>query len=281
MSGAGERYLVMIPVEGRLRPPLPVPTLRILPVLWGASTLKGRGIVITSEIKNFERLLQLIVSYMAQEAGQAVPAIETFVEEHVVMPAGQLVIDREGALTRLARAAENEVDPYGVALPESDLDLPWRKILSRQALIAAAPALMLLIDGMQRHAEKATTWGAFAWGLALLVVGIAELPFAAKLVQAIGDLLVGSGKFKKSIWAYLELQWPRVVLVVLSLALLSIGTPPFLALLPWLAGIVATTVLTTRFVRKLYFIPTGQALFAATGIFMYQVAMFVFYVGVR
>ena len=34
--------------------------------------------------------------------------------------------------------------------------------------------------------------------IALVVLGVAELPFMAKLIQTVGDIMVGSGQFARS-----------------------------------------------------------------------------------
>src|SRR5688572_13472657 len=56
-----ERYMVMIPFKGKTIPPYPAPMLRLIPLLVGASNAKEQGIVITSDLLQFERLLQLII----------------------------------------------------------------------------------------------------------------------------------------------------------------------------------------------------------------------------
>jgi hypothetical protein len=277
-----ERYMVMIPITGATKPPTPAPMLKLIPTLVGASRTGEQGVVITSNIKNFERLLQLIVSYMAQEAGQVVPAIEAFVDENGVMPLGQLAIEPSAALTRMARpSADTALDPYGMPANEDDVPLPWRTLLTRQAWIALAPTVLMLADILLRNGEKPLSWVQGLWVAAILAVGIAELPFISKLVQAVGELVVGGGHLKRAVWAYLELQTPRVAMVVLGAALMGLGVPAVVAQILWLAGILVTTVLLTRFVQKLYHITIAQAVMASIGAFLFQFALLAFYFGVR
>ena len=61
--------------------------------------------MVTSDIKNFERLLQLVVSYVAQATtpSNANIVIESYVDEDVTMSTAQLLLDPETALERLSR----------------------------------------------------------------------------------------------------------------------------------------------------------------------------------
>src|SRR5204863_1770589 len=85
-----DRYVLMIPFKGSTHPPTPAPILRLIPLLAGVDRGGGRGLIVTSHIKNFDRLVQLIVAYMAQSAGQSVPRVELFLDESAVMPIAQL-----------------------------------------------------------------------------------------------------------------------------------------------------------------------------------------------
>lgn len=280
LPGKG-RYVVMIPFGGATQPPTPAPLLRIVPMLVGASQKGERGVVITSDIKNFERLLQLVVAYMAQAAGQTVPAIEAFVDEAAVMPIAQLALAPNVALTRLARHDADRVDAYGVRVEDDGPTISWPKVFSRQLLIAAAPALALFMDWVNRGGAPQLSAPHFLWLGLVVVMGVLELPFIAKLAQAVGDLMVGSGEFKTSVWAYLELQVPRTLFIFLGAALLGAGLPALLAQVCWLLGIALTTVLTMRFVQKIYYLPLSHTLLAALGVLIYQAAMFALYFGVR
>ncbi|HYO48270.1 MAG TPA: hypothetical protein VEW94_00355 [Chloroflexia bacterium] len=280
LPGKG-RYVVMIPFSGATQPRTPAPFLRIMPRLLGASQKGEQGVIVTSHIKNFERLLQLIVAYMAQAAGQTVPAIEAFVDEAAVMPIAQLALAPSAALVRMARHDADRVDTYGVRIEDDGPPVSWPKVLSRQLLIAAAPALVLFMDWLNRGSAPQLSAPYFLWLGLVVAVGVLELPFIAKLTQAVGDLMVGSGEFKTSVWAYLELQVPRTVLVFLGAALLGSGLPALLAQVCWLVGIALTTVLATRFVKKIYYLPLSHTLLAALGVLIYQAVMFALYFGVR
>jgi len=276
-----ERYMVMIPINGPTQPSTPAPMLRIMPALVGASRTGEKGIILTSNMKNFERLLQLIVSYMAHEAGQVVPAVEAFVDENALMPVGQLIFEREAALTRMAKPIDPLLDPYGAATDEDEVFLDWKTLLTRQAWIALPPALLMLVDLLLRNGVKPLEWIQLFWVVAIFAVGVAELPFVGKLIQAVGELVVGGGHLKRALWGYLELQMPRVVMVVLGLGLLGLGIPAAYTQLVWLAGIFMVTALVTLFVQKLYHIPILQALMASVGVFLFQFALLAFYFGVR
>ncbi len=276
------RYVVMIPLKGDTYPKTPAPMLRIIPALAGAAHNGERGLLITSDIKNFDRLLQLIMAYMAQAAGMVTPSIETFVEEDVVMPIAQLVLEPNAALTRISRhAAESRTDEYGVTTEDKGPEVVWQKVLRTQALIAAAPPLCLLIDLMLHAGPRSPSWLQFVWVALLLVVGVAELPFVARLVQAVGELLVGSGQFNQTVHSYLQLQTPRLFMILLSTALIGIGMPSVIAQMFWLAGVLITTVLATRYVQKLYYVPMMHALLASIGIFIFQASLLALYIGVR
>ncbi len=280
---SGGRYVVMVPFkEGARTGGSPAPMLRLLPLLLGAAPHGERGVLITSDIKNFERLLQLIVAYMGRAAGQTTPAIEAYIDEAVEMPVAQLLLDPGAALARLTRTAESTVlDPYGMPSTEDEHSVPWVKVISRQMLLALPPALMLLADVMVRSGQKPFLGVHVMWVSVLMLLGVAELPFVAKLIQSVGDLMVGSGRFKRTLWAYLELQVPRALLVLLGAALVGVGVPPIAGQVLWLAGIIVTTVLATRFVQRLYYLNTMQALLGTAGACMYQMMLFALYYGAR
>ena len=56
--------------------------------------------------------------------------------------------------------------------------------------------------------------------------GKSKADFIAKLVQAVGELVVGGGHLKRTLWAYLELQLPRVATVAVG-AGLTRNSPDF------------------------------------------------------
>jgi hypothetical protein len=274
-----DRYVLMIPFRGATRPPSPAPVLKLIPALAGALQKGERGLVVTSDIKNFDRMVQLMVSYLAQASGQNVPRVELFVDETAVMPFAQLVLEPEAAIVRMARS-KAAVDVYG--MPEDDVepDVRWARVLPRQLMIALAPAALLLATAATRNGGASLAWAHLAWAGAITVFGVLELPFMAKLIQTVGDILVGSGQFKRTALAYLELQTPRVMFVLLGLVLFSIGLPPVSAQICWLAGIGMTTWLTSRFVQRLYYVPFTHTLIAGIGCFMFQVVLLALYFGV-
>src|SRR5205823_6157960 len=96
------RYLIMIPFKGRTVPRTPAPMLKLLPALFGAAREGERGVMLTSDLKNFERLLQLVVSYLVQANSQQSAAthvaVESYVDDDVMMPTAQLLLDPEAAL---------------------------------------------------------------------------------------------------------------------------------------------------------------------------------------
>ncbi|MEO5951653.1 MAG: hypothetical protein ABIQ44_04210 [Chloroflexia bacterium] len=279
------RYLVMIPFTGKTTPSTPAPMLKWMPSLFGASREREQGVMLTSDIKSFERLLQLVVSYMVQAQGGngTNVVVESFVDEQVTMHTAQLLLDPEAALERLSRytvATENP-DPYAITEVDNDPPVNWSRMLVRQLPIAVLPGLVLLTDVMVRDGSKPFVWLHVAWAVLLSVLGAVELPFVAYLVQAVGELMVGGGKFKRAVWAYADLQVPRAIAVVLGLALLGIGLPAGFSQAFWFAGIAITTVLVTRFVQKLYYMPLAHTIPAAVGAFIYQMLIFALYFGVR
>ena len=93
--------------------------------------------------------------------------------------------------------------------------------------------------------------------------------------------MVGGGKFKRAVWAYAELQIPRTIAVVIGLTLLGVGLPSMFAQGIWLAGIAVTTLLTTLFVQKLYYMPWLHTLLASIGVFIYQLTILALYFWLR
>ena len=197
------------------------------------------------------------------------------------MPAAQLILDPVEALARLSHHADVTEDPYGVTTRDTDPQLGWREMYGRQLPLAAAPAALLLMDMLTRHPDRPPGLVQLAGVLALLLVGLAELPFIARLVEAVGELMVGTGYYKIAARSYLELQVPRALLVGVSATLLGIGLPVAVAQSFWLAGIVLTTLLATRFVQRLYYLPTSNTILPAVGTFIFQVFVMGIYLAVR
>ncbi|MEA2576324.1 MAG: hypothetical protein QOH93_3622 [Chloroflexia bacterium] len=280
LPGSG-RYVVMIPFKKGAKAGGPGPMLRIIPRLLGAAQAGERGVVITSDVKNFERLLQLVVSYLAQAAGQVNPQIETLVDEEASMPVAQLLFAPEAGLARLTRSSRQTEDFYGVTVADPEPKLVWSKILPVQLLIALGPALVMLGDVLGRQSERPVMLIHLIWTVGLLVLGLAELPFAARMAQGVGDLMVGSGQYKRTVLAYLELQTPRAVLVFLAAAVVGAGMPAFIAQGLWFVGIVLTTILVTRYVQKLYYLPLTPSLLATVATLIYQASLLALYLAVR
>lgn len=280
MELSKNRYVVMVPIKGSTRPRTPAPMLKIVPALLGASRKGESGLIFTSDIGNFERLLQLLVAYMGQTAGHTMTAIEAFVDEDAAMPMAQMFLHAPTALARLShrpQLTEMRLDAYGTPRPDRGSSIPWGRVLVRQVVIAAVPALLLCLEMLTNKDSQTTTAWQLSWTGAVLLLGVIELPFIAKLLQTVGDLMVGRGQFRLSVRAYLELQAPRAALVLLGTTLVACGLPSLLAQVLWLTGIVLTTLLCTQFVKRLYFIPTSQALLASVGTFLFQVSLFAIY----
>jgi hypothetical protein len=119
------------------------------------------------------------------------------------------------------------------------------------------------------------------WALILFGLGVLELPFVAALTRAVGELMVGHGLFNRTVWAYLELQVPRVFLIAAGGSLLALGLPAFFTEALWLAGIAVTTFLTVRYVMRVYYMPITHTLLAGLGTFIFQFMLFALYMGVR
>jgi hypothetical protein len=276
MELSDDRYIVMLPFVGTSGRAGPAPLLRIIPALAGAATNGERGVLVSSHIKDFDRLIQLIVSNMSQAKGMSVPRIELFVDETSVMPLAQLLLAPEDAIVRMARAGRTQTS-YGMPMQDEEPEVDTKKVATRQALLASPPVLLLLVFEAIRGGLMPQQ---VLWAGVVLALGIAELPFVAKLSQAVGDITVGSGQYKRSIIAYLELQAPRAVLLMLGVALTAIGVPVPVAEVGWLVGIGLTTWFTIRFVQRVYYIPIRQTLWAAIGTFMFQIVLFALYFGV-
>jgi hypothetical protein len=218
---------------------------------------------------------------MSQAAGQAVPAIEAFVDEERVMPRAQLLFDANAALGRMAKSAEDDIDRYGIQTVDDGPALVWPQVISRQLLVAAAPALFMFISMLTRSDQRQVAQGIEIWILVMLAFGVLELPFIAKLSQTVGDMTVGVGQFRRSVKAYEELQIPRALLIMGGVALLGTGVPSHLAQGLWLIGIVVTAFLATRFVQRLYSISLVPALLVTVGTVIFQATLFALYFGLR
>src|SRR5205085_355163 len=186
--------IVMLPFTGSAGLG-PAPLLRILPALAGASANGAKGVLVTSHIKDFDRLIQLIVSNMSQAKGMSVPRIELFVDETVVMPMAQLLLAPEDAIVRMARSSRTE-SIYGMPVQDREQQVNWLQVMRRQILLAATPVLLMLVYEAMRGTVALEQLG---WAGVLLVLGMAELPFVGKLSQAVGDVSVGSGQLKRSV----------------------------------------------------------------------------------
>lgn len=279
------RYVVMVPFTGSTSSRTPAPMLKWIPALFGAAREGERGVMLTSDIKHFDRLLQLIVTYLVQAGGgnSSNVVVESFVDEQVTMNSAQLLLDPEAALERLSRytIAPETTDPYGVTTEDTDPPVNWRRIMLRQLPLAVLPALALMIEVLARDGDKPFLGTHIVWAVMLLAVGLVELPFIAYLIQVVGELMVGGGKFKRAVWAYADLQLPRAIGITLGLALMSVGAPAGLQQALWFAGLAVTTLLTIRFVQKLYYMPVTHTILAAIGTFIFQMLVLVLYFGVK
>jgi hypothetical protein len=275
--------VVLIPFTGQTKPSTPAPMLDWLPALLGAAGWGGRGLLLTSDMKDFEKLLQLIVSYMVQASGQNPTStpLEAYVDEDALMPIPQLILDPEAEIARIASNPAGRTELYGVSNEEVEKPVPWRKVLKRQVFIALVPVFVLMSDVLMRHQERSLMWEHFAWAIGLFVLGLAELPFVATLVRVVGELMVGSGQFYRTAWGYLELQVPRIVLIMTGGVLLAVGLPAFFTQLLWFTGIALTTFLTIRYVQRLYYMPLSHSLLAGLGTLIYQFMLLALYFGVR
>jgi hypothetical protein len=265
-----DQYVVVIPFRGATRPPTPAPALRLIPALLGASRGSERGIVVTSYMQDFDRMLQMILSYLSQAAGQRVPRIEAFLDESAVMPLAQLAMAPDEAMGRMVKR-KSVVNMLGVEV-EDDTEpvFSWKAVMKRQALLAAPPAVLLVVFEAMRGWDILHMIGFAIWGLVMVAIGAGELPFVAKASQMVGDVTVGSGQFARTLIAYLDLQAPRALLLVVGLTLLSLGLPVHLAFISWLSGVLLTSWLVMRFVQRCYYLESGQTLLAVVGSLIYQ-----------
>jgi hypothetical protein len=170
------------------------------------------------------------------------------------------------------------VDAYGIPLDLAEQPIAWRDVLKRQAVLAMPAVVMLLVTVALRHGSSLSLTTLF-WAAFLLGLGVLELPFTGKLVQSVGEMMVGNGQLKETVMSYLDLQTPRALMVMIGAALLGIGLPPAVAQICWLAGIGVTTWLLTNYVQRAYYINMGQTMMATLGVLVYQVAILALYVG--
>jgi hypothetical protein len=277
------RYVLLVPFSGKTKPATPSLLFSVLPPVLGASGWGGQGLLLTSDIKDFDNLVKLIVTHMMQASGQnpnSTP-LEAYVDEGALMPIAQLFLEPETELARIASNTNTSTNIYGVSEEETEPPVTWNTVLKRQALIAAVPVAVLASDVLMRNHQRPFVLDHIIWAVLLFALGVAELPFVAMLVRAVGELMVGSGQFNRTVWAYLELQVPRAFLVAAGGALLSLGLPPFFTQVFWFAGIVITTYLAVRYVQRLYYMPATHTLLSGLGTFIFQLSLLALYIGVR
>lgn len=284
-----DRYVVFVPFTGATKPArLPAPMLRVIPALAGASNKGEQGVLFTSDVRGFNELMQGILTQVVRAPGRGSNArVEAFLEEGVVMPVVQLLLDPVSAIQRITRTEPQpdespaDMNLYSINDRESVAPIPWKTVLMRQLPIAAAPALLLLADVLSRNYFRPSVVSYVILALFLLVLGLGELPFVAMVLQSLGDMMVGSGRLDRSIWGYLELQAPRALTVVLGAALLGAGLPVLFTQAFWFAGIMLTTFLAGRFVQNMYFLPTTPTMIATAASFIYQLSILGLYYGLR
>jgi hypothetical protein len=284
-----DRYVVFVPFTGGTQPArLPAPMLSIIPALAGASRPGEHGVLFTSDVTDFNELMQGILSHVVRAPGRGPNArVEAFLEEDAVMPVVQLLLDPVSAVQRITRSDRNpdetpaEMNLYSINDRDNLEPIPWKSVMLRQLPIAAMPAALLLADVFSRNTFRPSVISYVIWAVFLLLLGLGELPFVAMVLQSLGEMMVGSGRLDRAIWGYLELQAPRALTVVLGAALLGAGLPVMFTQAFWFAGIMLTTFLVTRFVQGMYFLPSTPTMIATAAAFIYQVSILGLYYGVR
>jgi hypothetical protein len=283
----GDRYVVFVPFTGATEPArFPSPMLRIIPALAGASGKGEQGVLFTSDVTHFNELMQGILTQVVRAHG-ANARVEAFLEEGVVMPVVQLLLDPVSAMQRISRSGQQadespgDMNLYSINDTDSVAPIPWKSVLLRQLPIAAAPALLLLADVLSRNYFRPSVASYVIWAVFLIVLGLGELPFVAMVLQSLGEMMVGSGRLDRSLGGYLELQAPRALTVVLGAALLGAGLPVLFTQAFWFAGIMLTTFLVTRFVQNMYLLPNTPTMIATMASFIYQLSILGLYYGIR
>lgn len=277
------RYVLLVPFTGETKPSRPAPSLALIPPLMGASGWGGHGVMLTSDMKDFERLVKLIMSHMVVASGQnpnSTP-LDAYMDEGALMPIAQLFLDPEAEIVRVASSPVASSALYGVKDEETEPPIAWPVVLKRQFLVALVPVFVLVSDVLMHNYERPFMFVHVIWALILFGLGVLELPFVAALTRAVGELMVGHGLFNRTVWAYLELQVPRVFLIAAGGSLLALGLPAFFTEALWLAGIAVTTFLTVRYVMRVYYMPITHTLLAGLGTFIFQFMLFALYMGVR
>ncbi len=272
---------------------------------------EGPSFLITSNIKNFDDLIQQIVSYRMSSnspartsRGRAATPMSAglLIEEDYLLPAISVPANPQRALARLTglnpggKTGAVEDPESGKALEESAISdaLPppppryhysRGQVVQQAAVLAAMPALIYLVDTLlwgfsQNRGFELNNIGVLlnlfvVRPLILLILGLLEVPIAAGVIYALGEILTGESSaryFTISASVYPFTQALRVLLLTLGLILLVANLGFFLVLL-WLGGVVAGAYFAGLLTARLYPIDRQLALLGGAATIVYQLIL--------
>ena len=254
---------------------------RVYSLLLGAGWRKG--VIISSDIKDFNNLLQYLAYYKSQKLNQTPEEIqaarnpaELFVHDGFVSPVLQGVLEpseiMDAAIDEMPLHLKNNA-PRWLTLSER------AELLPKMAIVAAVVPVLYLTGAV-------LTWSQFsAWtvmGAALLFgLGMLEWVFASYLIYESGRQFALTGGWGNALLAYPYLQGVRIVAGLVALALTIAVAPGWLVFVIMAAACVWGAVLTLMFTARLYDFSYQKAALAGGGVLLYQAAFLAFYLLVK
>lgn len=275
---------------------------------WLFGPVAGPGFLIISSIKNFDALVQEIIQYRMSTyhaprstRGQAGPtSVSQLINEDNLMPATSVPLEPQRSLARLTGlnpggkgvvVEEGGTPLEDVEPKEEDAPPPPRIFYSRGRIIQAAmtlaalPAVIFLLDMLLFGLPNNRSLTGLDFGdylnifvvrpLLLFLLALAEIPVAAGVIYAIGEIFTGESgvsNFRLAAAVYPLTQMFRAVLLTVG-AVLVIANLGFFVILLWLGGAVAGAYIAGLLTSRLYPIDQRIALVSGAGTLVYQLIL--------
>ncbi|HUS15671.1 MAG TPA: hypothetical protein VM536_11720 [Chloroflexia bacterium] len=275
MTLPGERYVIFIEYAGA-----PLSPEHVVYALLAGLGPKS-GIFYTSDIKDFDDLTRGILEMRMR----ATPGLrmEDLLVENVPMPVLQMTADPHATMKAVAGIPEDAPSSPIISLDDRPV-VPRAALMRQQLGMALVPVLLFWVDTLVNGGIPFLTdtgWSLISGTVALLLLGMLELPFVALAIQALGENTLGSGEFQAALRTYPHLEMPRMIAFAAVFALVAVRWPFPLVFLLWLAAIGWTAYLTLRFTERLYRIPEKQAYLAAGASALVQLLVLLAYTMLR
>jgi hypothetical protein len=262
-----DTQIVLLQTRGGKLPP----GRRLSSVLYDGST--APGILITSALSNFQPLLQQVITEVTRVQGDRAENEAPLLQQEAQSWLLGLTLQPRATLEQLVAAGRD--DPDTSTLTPANLLRPVRPMLW-----VTLPIALMLVISAGLLPDVAPGIGLLFQALILFFFALIEWPLVSLLSVVLDENTGGGEEGYRAVYLYPVAQLPRLLALLLSLALMISGLPG-LWIIAWLGAVVWSYFLSSGLWQTLYNWEGNQSLLGGLIPVIWQLLIMLFFLLVQ